>query len=103
MNMEELANAFANGKPGKCQNATTDGTIYVLHRTVIARRIAPDQIQIDWSGFYTKTTANHINNILKAAGYTGQRVGYASARNPSNEHHGVFSIFIAHPYANPQI
>jgi hypothetical protein len=34
----------------------------------------------DWGGFYTKTTASHMNAVLKAYG-SSRRVSYAKARD----------------------
>ena len=82
MTIEETALAFIRGIKGKCHNAHTDGTHYWLHGHLICTKYGePGKyvLAFDWCGYYTKTTTNHINNILRAAG-ANVRVGYASAR-----------------------
>jgi hypothetical protein len=81
--IEQTAQAFVNGKSAYCHNAHTDGQRYTLHRTVIVYRNEQGQLVTDWGGFYTKTTASHINAVLKAYG-SARRVSYAKARD-SNE------------------
>lgn len=78
MNTAELAKAFANQRTGTCHNATTDGQTYKLHGHPIAEW-ANGSVIINWCGWYTSTTARHLNAILKALGRT-QRVSYAQAR-----------------------
>ena len=80
-NIEQVARAFANGQSAKCHNASTDGVNYKLHNTVIARKVG-DDIEFNWGGYYTTTTANHMNAVIKACfGSGAKRVGYASARD----------------------
>ena len=67
MTKQELARAFVAGRPGRCHNAHTDGSTYTLHKSPIAVRVG-DQIQLYWHGYYTVTTASHMNEILKALG-----------------------------------
>lgn len=56
------------------------GTEYLLHGNRICRKgDAGNALHFDWCGWYTPTTANHINAILKAAGRE-IRVSYAQAR-----------------------
>lgn len=53
---------------------------YRLHGNVIARQDSQHGvITFDWCGWYTPTTANHINEILKAAGCP-RRVSYTQAK-----------------------
>ena len=53
---------------------------YWLHGSTIAKQYEKGgPITFDWCGFYTPTTASHMNEILKAAGYQ-KRVSYAQAR-----------------------
>lgn len=78
MTKDELAKAFAARKPGKCHNATTDGDVYTLHDSPIAHRTGA-AVVFYWHGFYTPTTASHMNAILKALG-APFRVSYAQAR-----------------------
>ncbi|MGL4649734.1 MAG: hypothetical protein ACRC1H_10030 [Caldilineaceae bacterium] len=77
--IQQAAQAFANAKPASCHNAKTDGTAYWLHGHAIAER-QDNALVIDWCGWYTPTTANHMNNVLKALGID-RRVSYAQARN----------------------
>ena len=56
---------------------------YRLHGNVIAS-FYPDEgkrtVTFDWCGWYTPTTAAHMNEILRAMGST-IRVSYSQARN----------------------
>lgn len=77
-----VAAAFAAGKSAKCHNATTDGVRYLLHGSPIAEWATTDgrdQLKLDWCGYYTATTANHMNKILTACGI-GSRVSRKGAR-----------------------
>jgi len=77
----QVARAFANGQSAKCGNASTNGTEYLLHRTVIAKKVN-GAVEFNWGGYYTPTTANHMNHIIAAVyGSGAKRVGYASARD----------------------
>lgn len=78
--IEQTAQAFVNGKSAHCHNAHTDGQRYTLHRTVIVYRNEQGQLVTDWGGFYTRTTASHMNAVLKAYG-SSRRVSYAKARD----------------------
>jgi hypothetical protein len=79
--IDQVARAFINGQTAKCHNATTSGTEYKLHNTVIARKV-DGGIEFNWGGFYTTTTASHMNAVIKAAyGCGAKRVSYAQARN----------------------
>lgn len=82
MNIAQVAAAFAAGKSAKCHNASTDGIGYYLHGHKIASRgPAPGGVvAFDWCDWYTKTTASHMNAILRAIGAT-HRVSYAAARD----------------------
>jgi len=84
MTIEKTAQSFAAGQPFKCHNATTNGTEYVLHRTIIAHVNDKGNLVTNWGGYYTRTTASHLNAILKAFG-SSRRVSYAQARK---EHEG---------------
>ena len=58
-------------------------TAYELHGNRIASfddNATPRVIRFDWCGWYTPTTAAHMNEILRAAG-AGVRVSYAQARD----------------------
>lgn len=96
MTIEKTAQAFASGKPFKCHNATTNGTEYILHKTTIAHVNAKGNLVTNWGGYYTRTTASHLNAILKAFG-SSRRVSYAQARKDSEkavEHISVCGAFI---------
>jgi hypothetical protein len=66
--VEGLAYAFVAGKPGKCHNADTDGQRYRLHASDIVTKTDGGDYVFDWCGWYTPTTANHINAVLRALG-----------------------------------
>ena len=83
MTIEQTAKAFIHGIKGKCHNATTDGTHYLLHGHRICTKYGePGRyvLAFDWCGYYTNTTRNHMNNILCAAG-ANVRVSAAQARD----------------------
>lgn len=78
--IQKVAEAFAAGNSAKCGNASTDGSGYKLHRTVIAVKRADGGLTLNWGGHYTPTTANHLNHILEAFG-VNRRVSWAQARD----------------------
>jgi hypothetical protein len=66
-----------------------DGNEYRLHGNVICRQYEKNgPLHFDWCDWYTPTTANHMNEILKAAG-KDKRVSYAQARDAGVE---VFTV-----------
>ena len=75
----QVAQAFAERRNAKCHNARTDGSGYILHNTIIAVHHADGGVTLNWGGFYTPTTASHMNAVLEAMGLS-QRVSYAQAR-----------------------
>jgi hypothetical protein len=79
MTKDELARAFVARKPGKCHNASTGGDVYTLHKSPIAVHEG-SAVVFFWHGYYTTTTASHMNAILKAIG-SDMRVSYAKARD----------------------
>ena len=79
MTIEKTATAFVNGELARCHNASTDGSTYTLHKTVIARKTAGGT-NFNWGGYYTPTTAAHMNAILRAMG-SDCRVPYAQDRD----------------------
>ena len=85
MAITQLAEYFANSRPGKCHNAeiqvTPTGALYILHGNTIAERIGPD-LRLDWCNWFTSTTARHMNAILKATD-RDYRVSYTTAREAS--------------------
>ena len=78
--VDQIAAAFAAGNSAKCGNANTDGSGYKLHKTIIAVKRAEGGVTLNWGGYYTPTTANHMNAVLKAMGIA-KRVSYAQARD----------------------
>lgn len=78
MTIKKCAKAFVAGRKASCHNATTDGKQYLLHGHRIAERHA-QSVTFYWCGWYTVTTANHINHILKEIG-ADFRVSYARDR-----------------------
>lgn len=79
----ELARAFVRREAGKCYNAHTDGITYVLHASPIAVWHG-NQVQFFWHGYYTRTTAAHMNEILRALG-ANSRASYAQARDTNQQ------------------
>lgn len=86
--IEQVASAFAAGTTAKAGNAVTNGSEYKLHSTVIAKK-QPGGVLLNWDGWYTPTTANHMNHVLKALGIN-KRVSYAMARDA-----GYREVFVA--------
>jgi hypothetical protein len=80
MNKQQTAKTFITSKAGACHNAKTDGTEYRLHGHVIARKDGGN-IVFNWCGWYTPTTASHMNAILKELPGCIIRVSYAKARD----------------------
>lgn len=79
MTVAQLAAAFAQRQEGRCHNAHSTGSQYILHKTVIAEWTIDESLRLSWGGYYTATTANHLNHILKAAGKS-VRVSRKAAR-----------------------
>lgn len=78
MTILALAQRFVNGATkGNVHNARIDGNEYKLHGHVICKRIE-GSLAFNWCGWYTPTTANHMNQLLLAAG-ANQRVSYSQA------------------------
>jgi hypothetical protein len=106
MNTKELAAAFAKGEEGRGHNATVqhrrhEGLLYVeyrLHGHCIAHYIKGNrEFALGyWCGYYTRTTANHLNTIRDALKVDGRRVSYAKARDASSN---TFSLMEQNPYA----
>jgi hypothetical protein len=70
MSIERVATLFIQGKPASSHNSKTDGTSYWLHGNKIAEKGAGGSVIINWCGWHTRTTANHLNFIAKAYGYS---------------------------------
>lgn len=83
MNKSELAKAFVSGQPGHCHNAHTDGQTYTLHESPIVVKRGT-RYQFYWHRYYTRTTAAHMNEVLKALG-APFRVSYAQARDTNQD------------------
>jgi hypothetical protein len=79
MKIDAVAKAFANNKALVVGNASTDGSVYKLFGNTIAYRVGGSVI-IDWCGYYTMSTARHLNNIAKATG-ANVRFSFAQARD----------------------
>lgn len=69
MCIQRVATAFINGQRASSHNSKTDGTKYWLHGNLIAEKGINGSVIINWCGWYTRTTANHLNHIAKAYGY----------------------------------
>ena len=91
----QTALAFARFASAQCHNARTDDVEYRLHGHCIARWIEPTPghwiVRFDWCGWYTPTTAAHMNDILRALG-VNMRVSYAQARDGRAD--SVFDITV---------
>lgn len=68
MTKTQLANAFASGKTkGKCHNAHITSDTYYLNGSAIAVIDRENKtVTGNWCGYYTVTTAAHLNAIIKA-------------------------------------
>jgi hypothetical protein len=91
---QQTALAFINRLVASCHNAKTGAGIYQLHGHTIARWEAFDcegetLITMSWCGYYTPTTASHMNAILKAL-EAPTRVSYARARDLGVKGYNVF-------------
>jgi hypothetical protein len=84
VNKTQLAQAFVAGQHGRCHNASTDGQAYTLHASPIAIKEG-DNVVFHWHGFYTTSTASHMNCILKAMG-APVRASFAQARGTRQTH-----------------
>ena len=87
MTIEETALAFIQGIKGQCHNARTDGYSYWLHGNNICTKYGKDGrivLVFDWCGYYTNTTRNHMNIILRTA-LSNVRVSAAQARDKGVE------------------
>lgn len=69
MSIQRVAQAFMQGKPATSHNSKTDGVSYWLHGNKIAEKGYKGSVIIHWCGWYTRTTANHLNHIAKAFGH----------------------------------
>jgi len=91
----QTAAAFANRLVASCHNAKTGAGIYQLHGHTIARwedsfeHEGEKLITLRWCGYYTQTTASHMNEILKAL-RAPTRVSYARARDTGLEGYNVY-------------
>ena len=65
MSIQRVAQAFMQGKPATSHNSKTDGSSYWLHGNKIAEKGIGGSVIIHWCGWYTPTTANHLNHISK--------------------------------------
>lgn len=79
MTITKCAKALLDGRKKACHNAHTDGKTYWLHGHRIAERHAAS-VTFYWCGWYTVTTANHINKILKEMN-ADFRVSYSKDRD----------------------
>jgi len=76
----QVAQAFAAHKTAKSGNAHTNGAEYKLHQSAIATHESAARVSFNWCGFYTVTTAKHLNDIAKALN-SKTRFNYAQARD----------------------
>jgi hypothetical protein len=87
----DIATKFINSsKEAKLGNVRIISNQYVLYSTVIMTKHGNYETNgvmwLNWGGYYTTTTANHLNKILKAYGKrwgNHQRVSYANHRDQS--------------------
>lgn len=85
MTKTETARAFVRGEPGKCHNAHTDGQTYWLHGYPIVVKEGGRYV-FYWHNWYTRTTAAHMNGVLKALGVQFAHMSYAAARDAKATH-----------------
>lgn len=78
--IDQVAHAFATGHTLSSHNSRTDGMNYYLHWNRIAERIGAHHVYFTWCGWYSVTTANHMNKVLEAL-RVPTRVSYAKARD----------------------
>jgi hypothetical protein len=82
----QTAAAFASKLVASCHNARTGAGIYQLHGHTIAewdqgyKCEGYEFTKLSWCNHYTRTTASHMNEILKALG-APVTVSYVHARN----------------------
>ncbi len=100
--IEQVAIAFATGKPAQCHNARTDGMNYWLHGHRIATFEDVEDLpkessyqgfrlaSFDWCGWHTPTTANHLNHIAESLDSRYSRFSYAQARDGRTPERGYF-------------
>lgn len=98
MDIQELAQAFAAGRTsGSCHNATINEHGYWLHGNLIAS-LGGFSVMGDWCGYYTRTTASHLNAIAEACISKGMKratphkVSYAEARNSGTKQFNLVTI-----------
>jgi hypothetical protein len=70
MSIQRVATAFMQGKTATSHNSKTDGVSYWLHGNKIADKTDTGSVIINWCGWYTRTTANHLNHIAKTYNWT---------------------------------
>lgn len=78
MKNKEVARSFVAGERCRAGNAHTDGQAYYLHENPIVVKNG-GKYTFYWFGYYTQTTARHMNNVLSALD-APFRVSYAEAR-----------------------
>lgn len=86
-NNADIASKFVDGEASKYGNVECDAGVYKLFGHAICRcdieQISGEHkyvYRFDWCDHYTRSTARHINNILKALN-ANHRVSYAQARD----------------------
>lgn len=84
MTINQCARAFVLGTHGRCHNAQTDGTEYLLHGTRIAWRKPDNTLWASFANCHSPTTLNHLKAIARAAGAQPPR-GYSSASRPATD------------------
>lgn len=65
MSIQRVATAFMQGRAATSHNSKTDGQSYWLHGNKIAQKGIEGSVIINWCGWHTRTTANHLNIIAK--------------------------------------
>jgi hypothetical protein len=91
----QTAAAFASRLVASCHNAKTGAGIYQLHGHTIAKwedsfnHEGEKLITLHWCGWYTPTTASHLNCILSAL-RAPSRVSYSRARDLGVKGYNLF-------------
>jgi hypothetical protein len=98
--VKDVASAFAQGKPARCGNAYTDGGSYWLHGNRIARKYngfnleSQPRVEFNWCGWYTPTTANHMDECLNALGVLFTEHGNVGRPSHSRARDNNATVFV---------
>lgn len=83
--IRHVARAFARRRNARVGNAESRDGRYYLFGHCIAQRMHDGSVIGDWCGYYTQSTARHLNLIASELGPRAARVSYAAARDAQTE------------------